>query len=299
MEELAQYLKSERLRRGLSLQDVMREAGMSISLLRTLEQGQFLEIGPPSLVYSHLSAYSQALENIQLSSTDTGAADSPPTILTSPEPSQSLGTCLLPRKSEVLILGSLVAVGLLVLGICCQIGWLSPPDRGHSSSHLSSLGTSPESPVESKTASGPALPEDSKSAVEELSHDATLTDAPADLMPQQVAEQEVPAPSPSAPGGSAEENVSSQPVALYHRFEIEAFQESWVEIKKDGRKSEAFLLHPGEKREWQVDHELHILVGNAGGVRMLWDGAPLNLGGRPGQVLRFRLPHPDLTGKSP
>ena len=91
----------------------------------------------------------------------------------------------------------------------------------------------------------------------------------------------------------------NQPVSLDHRFEIEALQESWVEVKNEGRKTERFLLHPGERREWSVVGELQILLGNAGGVLMKWDGAPIDLGARPGQVLRFRLPHPDLTGKSP
>ena len=61
MDELCQYLRSERLRLGLSLQDVARKAKISISLLKALEQGRFQEIGPPPLVHAHLLACSRAL----------------------------------------------------------------------------------------------------------------------------------------------------------------------------------------------------------------------------------------------
>jgi len=59
------------------------------------------------------------------------------------------------------------------------------------------------------------------------------------------------------------------------------------------------LLQPGEKRAWEAVQEVEIILGNAGGVQMTWDRRPVGQIGKPGQVRRFKLPHPDLTGKSP
>ena len=302
MNELSQYLKSERLRRGLSLQDVARKAKIGINSLKALEQGRFLDIGPPSLVRSHLVAYSRALGISQLPPTQEQAPHRAPTPSTSPDPPRPQGSCLPAKRTGVLRLVALLVIGLVLLGVCYQIGWISRPDRDHSNNQLSHTGMSPESPVRSETPSSASATADAEGSLEEPSNHAE-NQAPqgsprAVLMTEQEAEKE-PLTTFSTGSAVSEESASSQPTSLHHRFEIQAFQESWVEVKKDGRKTEGMLLHPGERREWPVVQELQILVGNAGGVQMKWDGAPVKLGGRPGQVLRFRLPHPDLTGKSP
>lgn len=35
---------------------------------------------------------------------------------------------------------------------------------------------------------------------------------------------------------------------------------------------------------------MRIVIGNAGGVSMKWDGRPVDIPARPGSVLRFSLP---------
>jgi general secretion pathway protein A len=93
--------------------------------------------------------------------------------------------------------------------------------------------------------------------------------------------------------------ASMQPESPYHHFEIEAVQPCWVQIVIDRKKTEIALLQPGEQRAWEATKEVEVVLGNAGGVRMKWDLKPVGQVGKPGQVARFRLPQPDLTGKSP
>jgi len=50
------------------------------------------------------------------------------------------------------------------------------------------------------------------------------------------------------------------------------------------------MLRPGERREWSADRDLQVVVGNAGGIRMKWNGQPLEAPRDSGRVLRFRLP---------
>ena len=303
MEEWSQYLKSERLRRGLSLQDIALQAKLSISLLKALEQGRLADIGSAALVRSHLLAYSRALGISQPSSTCEQAPAAAPASATLPDLPRPRGTCLPASKTGVLKLVAFCVIGLMAVGVYYQIDRMTRPAPAQPNSRLSDTGALPESPVRSETPASTSVTTDAQGSDEEPSNLAENRDPPAsqeaDLIPQQVVEKEPPTTASTESAASEESALSRPPVSLHHRFEIEALQTSWVEVKESGRKTDGFLLRPGEKREWQAVQELQILVGNAGGVQMKWDGAPVNLGGRPGQVLRIRLPHPNLTGKSP
>ena len=303
MDELCQYLRSERLRLGLSLQDVARKAKISISLLKALEQGRFLEIGPPPLVHSHLLAYSRALGVNQLPSTHEQAPQPAPAASASLDPPEPQDSPLAAKRTGVQRLMPLLIIGLLALGVCYHISRDYSPDRGNSSNHFSDKGASPESSVRTEMPSGASASADTERSLEEPSNPAENHDPPDDSerafpATEQEAEKR-PLTTFSTRSTAVEESGLNQPVSLDHRFEIEALQESWVEVKIESRKTERFLLRPGERREWRVVGELQVLLGNAGGVLMNWDGVSLDLGARPGQVLRFRLPHPNLAGKSP
>jgi hypothetical protein len=78
-----------------------------------------------------------------------------------------------------------------------------------------------------------------------------------------------------------------------HILEMEAVQDAWVQVKTDNRRTYGELLKAGEKRKWEASRSMQIVLGNAGGVRMKWDGAPLGPVGKPGEPVRFELPAPD------
>jgi cytoskeletal protein RodZ len=61
MQELAEQLKIERLKKGLTLKAVSEKAGISISVLQALENGRLDHVGTPFVVQSHLTAYAAAL----------------------------------------------------------------------------------------------------------------------------------------------------------------------------------------------------------------------------------------------
>jgi hypothetical protein len=50
------------------------------------------------------------------------------------------------------------------------------------------------------------------------------------------------------------------------------------------------MLRPGDRREWSADRDLQVVVGNAGGIHMKWNGRQIEAPRDPGRVLRFRLP---------
>lgn len=302
MKELAQDFKSERLKQGLSLSDIAQRIGIGNSLLKALEAGQFSEIGPPALIHSLFTAYSSALGNNQPSSLDEPepqpAVNAP---LPLDPPQEVHAPCSSREKSSVGIF-SLLFLALVTLGGFYRAGVVS----------WGTLHQSPPQLWDSKLMPGSHLPSETPldaTAIQEpdAGEEVPSTSAENQTRPGLVSLQPMPRERTdegtistiSTESTSDREAAPSEPASPWHLFEIEAIQPSWVQVKSDHKKTEGALLQPGEKRAWQVAREMLIVVGNAGGVQMTWDGTPVNLGGKPGQVLRFQLPQPDLTGKSP
>ncbi len=98
---------------------------------------------------------------------------------------------------------------------------------------------------------------------------AFLESKPTPAPPVQVLS---PAPSPPTP-----EEV---------RVALEAEDVSWVRVVVDGRRVFEGFLRTGERREWSGRSRIHVVLGNAGGVRVEVNGRDLGrLGGR-GEVVR-------------
>lgn len=293
------HLKSKRLDLGLSLQEVAHRSELSITLLKALEEARFSDVGSPAIVRIHLLAYARALEADQFSA--TGEQESQ-RALTHPNPSNP-PPARKPFSADgrsLVKLAAFLGIGVLLVAMGYHLGQSAREAADHATSRWS----------EPADAAGPAavlepparlstLP-DANATIEERPNPAATPDSAGEAKTDPLAAAAA-APEP-ATAGRAEATASDdrdalRPISSPHRFEIEAFQSSWVEVRGDGRRTEGVLLHPGDKRSWSVEEEVQIVVGNAGGVQMKWDDVPLDPGGRPGQVLRFRLPQAVVTGK--
>lgn len=81
-----------------------------------------------------------------------------------------------------------------------------------------------------------------------------------------------------------------------HHFRVQAIEKCWVEVRlENGKKPEGVLLQPGESREWEVKGAAQVLLGNAGGVRLSWDGRAMGTAGKSGSVARLNLPPSDVA----
>lgn len=302
MIELAQSLKSRRLAQGLSLADVAENAGVAIGLLKALEGGQFTEIGPSSLVDSLLSAYARALENGQPSVPEAPEPQPAAEVSVPPEPSPA-APLRSPRKTLTLSFLSILLLALVAIGtLYWWQGMIPSPAPNHSPHQAPLVKVVPEPEQSAETPPDATVIQDPDVRKEPPLTAAAdqVRETPRDPEPAPADKTDEEAVSPAVSAGltEARENTPTASTGNPHLFEIEALQPSWVQVKSDNKKTEGALLQPGERRTWAVTQEILIVIGNAGGVRMLWDGTPVDLGGKPGQVLRFRLPH-ELPGKSP
>lgn len=91
-------------------------------------------------------------------------------------------------------------------------------------------------------------------------------------------------PGPAAPPVPAAEAVGKR------QFRVEATQKTWIQVTMDEKTTQTAMLESGDNRQWEAEKTMKIIVGNAGGIRMKWDGRPVEVPARQGSVIRFSLP---------
>ncbi len=116
---------------------------------------------------------------------------------------------------------------------------------------------------------------------------AVLTSRESEVRPEKEARpanpQVVPEPSlPSVPSDPSFETFASGRAAVPAPSPLEkltlalqATEPTWVQVIIDGGAMREALLRPGERVNWQADERFFLTVGNAGGVRVFFQGAEL------------------------
>jgi cytoskeleton protein RodZ len=99
---------------------------------------------------------------------------------------------------------------------------------------------------------------------------------------------------PALPGTTAE--AAGQPSSLapdsdLHKVEIRATQECWIRFRMDKSSGRGhFTLLPGRSRSFSFKNFLELQLGNAGGIRILYNDKDIGELGRPGEVRFVRFP---------
>ncbi len=65
---------------------------------------------------------------------------------------------------------------------------------------------------------------------------------------------------------------------------------TWVKIYIDDRKPREYILQPGSRPEWVAERGFELIIGNAAGVDLEFDGQKMEKLGAAGQVVRLQLP---------
>ncbi len=75
---------------------------------------------------------------------------------------------------------------------------------------------------------------------------------------------------------------------------IIAAETTWLRIEMPDGKSEELLMKAGESKNWTSQKGFDLKLGNAGGVRLVFNGKDLGVPGGKGQVLRLKLPQDNI-----
>jgi len=75
-----------------------------------------------------------------------------------------------------------------------------------------------------------------------------------------------------------------------HDLSVTAVDRTWILISfNDGRKEE-MVLRPGEIKSWSFTDKVSLRIGNAGGIKVIFDGKDMGVPGLSGQVKSLSFP---------
>jgi cytoskeleton protein RodZ len=297
MKELGEYLKAERLRQRVELATITEKTCISRSMLTALEEGDAERIETPLLVRSFTRAYCRVLGLDPVSVLERYTGATPRHERLDEGIRRYRERSLAVREKARLRLFFMVFATLTVAGVYITTVWLPKRESGL-------IDLSQQTAVE-----GQVNPEEQLKAEREasLAHDqGAKPDGVSGGGQESRGQAGVPEPSgqtveaskqpgevrATVPKDSPAERVPGGTAAAQqgHLLRVEATVETWVEVRLDEKKVEGVLLHAGESREWQVQKGLRLLVGNAAGVKVMWNGKAVKNLGKPGQAVRLRLP---------
>ena len=108
-----------------------------------------------------------------------------------------------------------------------------------------------------------------------------------------IQRKKAPQPHPPTviPPKTAQQNapVESQPVPE-QTLEIMANDPTWLQIVSDKNHSQELMMHPGESVTLHARDGFSLKVGNAGGIRVLFNGKDVGKLGEKGEVIKLNLP---------
>jgi len=270
---IAEELSAARQARGSGLEEAQQQTGISLSVLQSIEAGQF-DVVEPVFVRLALKAYAEFLDL------------DPEPLLTRFDQQQSLASQ--PRHRPTVLISQpvpprshkpLIITGL-VIGVCCALAaaFYFFGDRI----------VSPQTPTQSADPPQATTTPTPATVIPAQSQPVTAPNDP--LFAQASTEPEVadaPASADTSATAVAAQTNGSAAVVL----ELEARDSTWVQIRWDDA-AENFegIVPSGERRRFEARNHFVVLSTNPHGLRYWLDGQLLGGGqlGDPNQVLRFR-----------
>lgn len=298
MPSVGTILRQERERQGLDLAAIAQRTRIKLQYLEALERDDFDSLPGRFFARSFTTQYADYLEvntpELQAALTQqitppeifSGAADAAPPIqigrdfYVDPLPEGS-ASAISARK----LTASVVMLAAVVVA-CGTIFWLW--QRSQISSTLAGTGDTPAASSNQPT----SVPE------------AVSPPAAQPAIPQPV-----PTPAPvatSLPSDTPTPAPSEAALSGKIRLSVTAKENTWLRITVDGKVKVERVLGPGQSTSAAGDENARVLLGNAGGVEIFFNGASIGEVGPRGQVRtvdftpeRFNVVEPVKRDPSP
>ena len=312
--ELGAALRVEREKRGLDMEDAANRLKISARLLRALEKGDETSLPPLAYTKGFIRSYASyvglSAEEVSEALGALEAASEP----VAPQNVYEPEMVLTPRRNLKPILAGLFMVCVVAVVLVAwqqgvfdflsrQTRRLAQPAPLQSAEsvdpgNLASRPSAPAAPVQgqapaqtSAQAQAPAVASQPQGSVAPGLPPVRGTGAnvPAAGTPVSTAPA---TPAASAAASSAASQGSDVPVGA-HKLIITATEECWVHSSADKTDTRQFSLHKGDTFALTFSKSLELKLGNAGGVRLRYDGEELPPAGQSGQVRNLVFPPAD------
>jgi cytoskeletal protein RodZ len=279
-------LKSIRESKGLTLRDIFERTRINVATLAAIENGEFSLLPPPVFTRSFIKIYAKTLgidSNVILARYEQYIETLNPTHRDEknqeiPKSARLFYKAFLWGLLIIIIVG-LVTFSLSTYETAIDVVKNQIPEQEHKSFSLKptdDIGKTPKSEAQdqtnlaAKTQEGDAQPiplPQAQPAPRETKEKQKMT--------QEAASQEI---------NRIEESTDET-----YQITMEAREMTWLRVTADNNQPYEILLQPGERMEREASRFV-VVVGNAGGIDITFQGKSLGNLGERGQVVHLTLP---------
>lgn len=315
LEELGAAFRAERERRGLSIEDVANALKIGARQLRALEEADLSSLPHVAYTRGFIRAYagflglSQAECDGALQSLAPQENIAPAQAVYTPAEESGAGVAL--GKLFSLLVALIILVGggyflwnsgLLQKGMDMVRGVADDAPHVAKPSGLPAPENSASDPAPARERKESPPASKPQSAAPALTPAAAAPERPvATATPPAVASTPAPAPKPQeatpAPAVAAADSTPTAPTAAddgiqpgQHKVVIIATEECWIHSSADKTDVRQFSLSKGDTFALTFSNRLELKLGNAGGVRIRYDGREMPPAGTSGQVRNLVFP---------
>lgn len=89
--------------------------------------------------------------------------------------------------------------------------------------------------------------------------------------------------------------IKKEPLSL----QLKAVEETWVSVQVNSQPEKQMTFKPGEGVSYQATDRIRILIGNAGGLNLIYNGKPLERFGKSGEVVTVTFSSQGVETKRP
>jgi cytoskeleton protein RodZ len=283
-ETLGSYLKNQRESKKISLRDVAKNTRVREYILRAIEEDRQDLLPAATYVKGFLLAYAKYLnldrkdillryervlkgEPIKeepVKREPVKGEPVPPPPAPSPKPKQKSSW----STRQTWVVGGVIVASFIVFY------FFSP----YSSKPLIEPG--PEKPIlegKSPVASSPPV--------------VAATRAPE----EKTAVEEKQPLAPSPPAAATNSVPEKKPFSL----QMKAVEETWVSLQVEGQSEREMTFKPGEGLSVLASSRVHMIIGNAGGLNLIWNGKALDRFGKSGEVVKLIITSQGVEVKPP
>ena len=282
--DFGRYLQACRISQGISLEAVSRMTRITRAILKQIESEDMAKLPAPVFVKGFLRAYAEEVgadkdEVLARFEASLQSARKLKPVQASREKPRSY----LPRVLLALILVVIVIGGTLYIS-------------GH---YLTENGETPTAPQVSQPAPEAETPSSRPADAGEPPAEVAAPEVKTETAPQ-VEDYAAPAEGNALPETTSlpEETAVSVPEKTpaapeeKERLELKlvAVEPTWLKIITDDQVPQEYSMGAGDTLRLEAHDRFNLLIGNATGVRLTFNGKPVAVPGKSGQVVTLQLP---------
>lgn len=273
--DFGRYLAGCRKAKKISLEVVSQKTKITTSCLRHIENEDMRHLPPGVLVKGFLKAYAAIVDGDELEVVRRYEAKCAAQARERRDLAQIGGKPKLwSRLLMVIVLFSVLVYGTLYIDKYFD----GPKPRVHVQRDVP-VESEPLGPIENGAEKSVEKPSEAEEAVSEP---FVSESRPSDL-------DHSPAPKPPASDPSAPVSEPTAPEPAL-RLNIRAVEATWLKIIADGQKPKEFTMQPNDELNLEAKSQFNLLIGNAGGVRLMLNNKPMDVPGKSGQVVTLQMP---------